>query len=96
MINLQKISRCLISVSDKSGVVELAKFLSENGVEIISNYIVTRKRKELKIPLKKGTKNVFKITAINVGTYEPNTAKILFTDKMTELITVFMFSVVKL
>lgn len=36
MINLQKISRCLISVSDKSGVVELAKFLSENGVEIIS------------------------------------------------------------
>jgi phosphoribosylaminoimidazolecarboxamide formyltransferase/IMP cyclohydrolase len=36
MNNLQKISRCLISVSDKTGVVELAKFLSENGVEIIS------------------------------------------------------------
>ena len=36
MNNLQKISRCLISVSDKSGVVELARFLSENGVEIIS------------------------------------------------------------
>ena len=36
MINLQKISRCLISVSDKTGVVELARFLSENGVEIIS------------------------------------------------------------
>jgi phosphoribosylaminoimidazolecarboxamide formyltransferase/IMP cyclohydrolase len=36
MNNLQKISRCLISVSDKSGVVELARFLSENNVEIIS------------------------------------------------------------
>jgi len=55
--------------------------ITQNGVEVISNYIVTRKRKELKIPLKKGVKNVFKITAINVGTYQPNTAKILFTDK---------------
>ena len=36
MNNLQKISRCLISVSDKAGVVELAKYLAENGVEIIS------------------------------------------------------------
>lgn len=36
MQNLQKISRCLISVSDKSGIVELSKFLSANGVEIIS------------------------------------------------------------
>ncbi len=36
MQNLQKISRCLISVSDKSGVVELAKFLASQGVEIIS------------------------------------------------------------
>ena len=36
MNNLQKISRCLISVSDKAGVVELARFLIENGVEIIS------------------------------------------------------------
>lgn len=36
MQNLQKISRCLISVSDKSGVVELAKFLSAQNVEIIS------------------------------------------------------------
>ena len=37
MNNLQKISRCLISVSDKAGVVELARFLVENNVEIISS-----------------------------------------------------------
>lgn len=36
MNNLQKISRCLISVSDKEGVVELAKFLESQNVEIIS------------------------------------------------------------
>ncbi len=36
MLNLQKISRCLISVSDKSGIVELAQFLVSQGVEIIS------------------------------------------------------------
>lgn len=32
----QKIKRALISVSDKSGIVELAKFLTANDVEIIS------------------------------------------------------------
>lgn len=31
-----KIKRALLSVSDKTGIVELGKFLSENGVEIIS------------------------------------------------------------
>jgi len=36
MQDLQKIRRCLISVSDKSGVVELAKSLASRGVEIIS------------------------------------------------------------
>lgn len=36
MQNIQKISRCLISVSDKSGIVELAKFLAEQKIEIIS------------------------------------------------------------
>lgn len=36
MQNSQKISRCLISVSDKTGIVELAKFLVSQGVEIIS------------------------------------------------------------
>jgi hypothetical protein len=55
--------------------------ITQNGVEIISNYIVTRNRKELIIPLKKGIKNVFKVTATNVGIYEPNTAKILFSEK---------------
>ncbi|NBV06022.1 MAG: bifunctional phosphoribosylaminoimidazolecarboxamide formyltransferase/IMP cyclohydrolase PurH [Proteobacteria bacterium] len=34
--NLQKIKRCLISVSDKTGIVELAQYLSSQGVEIIS------------------------------------------------------------
>lgn len=36
MQNLQKIKRCLISVSDKSGIVELSKYLESQGVEIIS------------------------------------------------------------
>jgi len=36
MQNLQKIKRCLISVSDKSGILELAKYLAASGVEIIS------------------------------------------------------------
>ena len=31
-----KIKRALLSVSEKTGIVELGKFLSENGVEIIS------------------------------------------------------------
>ena len=31
-----KIKRALLSVSDKTGIVELARFLNENGVEIIS------------------------------------------------------------
>lgn len=36
MPDLQKISRCLISVSDKSGIVDLAKKLEQKGIEIIS------------------------------------------------------------
>lgn len=36
MIGLRKISRALISVSDKSGIVEFAEKLAEFGVEIIS------------------------------------------------------------
>jgi phosphoribosylaminoimidazolecarboxamide formyltransferase/IMP cyclohydrolase len=36
MLNLQKIKRCLISVSDKTGIVELAKYLVEQDIEIIS------------------------------------------------------------
>lgn len=36
MQDLTQIKRCLISVSDKSGIVELAKFLESKNVEIIS------------------------------------------------------------
>jgi phosphoribosylaminoimidazolecarboxamide formyltransferase/IMP cyclohydrolase len=35
-INLQVINRCLISVSNKTNIVKLAKFLEKNQVEIIS------------------------------------------------------------
>ena len=33
---VQKISRCLISVSDKTGIIDLARFLEKNNIEIIS------------------------------------------------------------
>ena len=36
MQDLVKVKRCLISVSDKTGIVELAQFLASKGVEIIS------------------------------------------------------------
>jgi len=36
MSNLRKIARALISVSDKTGVVEFAKALNNHGVEILS------------------------------------------------------------
>lgn len=36
MTDLKKISRCLISVSDKTNIVEIAQFLAKNNVEIIS------------------------------------------------------------
>ena len=35
-LSRRKISRVLISVSDKSGIVDLSKGLSENGIEIVS------------------------------------------------------------
>ncbi|MDA0901837.1 MAG: bifunctional phosphoribosylaminoimidazolecarboxamide formyltransferase/IMP cyclohydrolase [Proteobacteria bacterium] len=35
-MSLQKIKRALISVSDKSGIIELAQFLAKNDVELIS------------------------------------------------------------
>lgn len=52
MSNLQKISRCLISVSDKSKVVELAKFLVAHGVEIISTGGTFKLLCDEKIPAK--------------------------------------------
>ena len=36
MSNLQKIKRALISVSDKENIIDLAKFLENNNIEIIS------------------------------------------------------------
>ena len=46
-----KVKRALISVSDKTGVVELAKFLHENGVEIVSTGGTMRALKEAGIPV---------------------------------------------
>ena len=52
MQNLQKISRCLISVSDKSSIVELAQNLVARGVEIISTGGTCKLLAEKKIPVK--------------------------------------------
>ncbi len=52
MQNLQKIKRCLISVSDKSGVVELAKYLASKDVEIVSTGGTRKLIAESNIPVK--------------------------------------------
>jgi phosphoribosylaminoimidazolecarboxamide formyltransferase/IMP cyclohydrolase len=49
---MQKISRCLISVSDKSGIVDLAKYLESNDVEIISTGGTFKLLNENKIKVK--------------------------------------------
>lgn len=46
-----KIKRALLSVSDKTGIVELAKFLNENGVEIISTGGTMKAIKDAGIPV---------------------------------------------
>lgn len=46
-----KIKRALLSVSDKTGIVELAKFLHENGVEIISTGGTMKAIKDAGIPV---------------------------------------------
>ena len=46
-----KIKRALLSVSDKTGIVELAKFLHENGVEIISTGGTMKTIREAGIPV---------------------------------------------
>lgn len=46
-----KIKRALLSVSDKTGIVELARFLNENGVEIISTGGTMSAIKEAGIPV---------------------------------------------
>lgn len=47
-----KINRALISVTDKTGIGELAEFLHENGVEIISTGGTAAKIRESGIPVK--------------------------------------------
>lgn len=46
-----KIKRALLSVSDKTGIVELARFLHENGVEIISTGGTMKAIKNAGIPV---------------------------------------------
>ena len=46
-----KIKRALLSVSDKTGIVELGKFLSENGVEIISTGGTMKALREAGVPV---------------------------------------------
>ncbi len=52
MQNFQKISRCLISVSDKTNIVELSKFLVSQGVELISTGGTRKLLADQKIPVK--------------------------------------------
>ena len=46
-----KIKRALLSVSDKTGIVELGKFLSNNGVEIISTGGTMKALREEGVPV---------------------------------------------
>ena len=51
-LSRRKISRALISVSDKSGIVDLSKGLSENGVEIVSTGGTSKAISEAGIPVR--------------------------------------------
>jgi len=61
MSNNIKIKRALISVSDKNGIVSLAKILRKNGCEIISTggtkKVVTKRQEYLLPTLQKLTGN---------------------------------------
>ena len=46
-----KIKRALLSVSDKTGIVELGKFLAHNGVEIISTGGTMKALREVGVPV---------------------------------------------
>ena len=48
----RSVSRVLISVSDKSGIVEFAKILGERDIEIISTGGTFRELSELASPIK--------------------------------------------
>ena len=49
---MPKIQRALLSVSDKTGIVELGKALSEMGVEILSTGGTRRKLEEAGVPVR--------------------------------------------
>ena len=51
-LSRRKISRVLISVSDKSGIVDLSKRLSENGIEIVSTGGTSKEISEAGIPVR--------------------------------------------
>ena len=51
-LSRRKISRVLISVSDKSGIVDLSKGLSENGIEIVSTGGTSKAISEAGIPVR--------------------------------------------
>ena len=48
---MTKIKRALISVFDKSGIVELGKYLTQNGVEILSTGGTQRLFEENSVPV---------------------------------------------
>lgn len=52
MQDLQKIKRCLISVSDKTGIVELSHYLVSKGVEIISTGGTCKLLEQSGVPVK--------------------------------------------
>ena len=51
-MNELKIKRALISVSDKTGILEFAKFLADNNVEIISTGGTAKLLKKIKYLLR--------------------------------------------
>lgn len=50
-MDMLPIKRAIISVTDKSGIVEFAQFLAENGVELISTGGTQKILEEAKIPV---------------------------------------------
>lgn len=73
-MDLTKINKALISVSDKTNILEVAKYLSENGVEIISTGGTYNTLKENNIPVKKVSEitNFPEILDGRVKTLHPN------------------------
>jgi archaellum component FlaF (FlaF/FlaG flagellin family) len=58
-----------------------------NDTVLLKNYIVSKKIKQLLIPLQSKLTTV-KISALNVGTISPNTAKIEITDQKNNIQTI--------